>query len=120
MHQALRFLLAALAVWRVTHLLAHEDGPWGLLRAVRRVASASGAGGLVNCFYCLSTWIALPAGWFAGDTWLERTFAWLAASGAAILLERATAPVPLSIEETGDELLRSAGRPDDDPPVGHR
>lgn len=113
MHHGLRFLLAGLAVWRVTHLLAHEDGPWGLLRGARRAATALGAGGLVRCFYCLSVWIALPAGWFAGDTWLERTFAWLAASGAAILLERVTAPAQVTMEEAGDELLRPERAGDD-------
>jgi hypothetical protein len=120
MHQSLRFLLAALAVWRVTHLLAHEDGPWKLLRRTRRAATAFGAGELVTCFYCLSVWIALPAGWFVGDTWLERAVAWLGASAAAILLERVTATSQLSIEETGDELLQSTGRQDDDTSVGHR
>ena len=116
MHQSLRFLLAALAVWRVTHLLAHEDGPWDVLRRVRTGAVAIGLGRLMRCFYCLSVWIALPAGWFVGTTWLERFVAWLAASGAAILLERLTAPPPLSFEGMDDELLRSADRTRDDQP----
>ena len=120
MSQSLRFLLAALAVWRVTHLLGQEDGPWDLLRRLRAAAARAGGGRLFGCFYCLSVWIALPAGWFVGTTLAECAVAWLAASGAAILLERLTAPAPLAFEELPDELLRPADRARDDQPVGHR
>lgn len=117
MHQSLRFVLAALAVWRLTHLLAHEDGPWDVFRRLRGATAGIPGGRLLSCFYCLSLWLALPAGWFVGGTWAERIAAWLAASGAAILLERVTAsPLGLTIEETDDELLRTAKRPGDDQP----
>src|SRR5437016_2834288 len=36
MHYSFRFLLAALAVWRVTHMLVREDGPWEILVRFRR------------------------------------------------------------------------------------
>lgn len=42
----------------------------------------------MDCFYCLSLWIALPFGILLGETWKERLLLWLALSGAAILLER--------------------------------
>src|SRR4051794_12684966 len=117
MHQSLRFLLAALAVWRVTHLLAREDGPWNVFRHARAAADRVPGGRVLTCFYCLSLWVALPAGWFAADAPIERVASWLAASGAAVLLERVTAErVELTIEEGGDELLRSAERPRDDQP----
>jgi hypothetical protein len=50
---AARFGLAALATWRVTHLLAEEDGPADAV--VRRRASAGDGwvGELMDCFYCL-------------------------------------------------------------------
>ena len=30
-----RFSLSALAVWRMTHLLVEEDGPWDLIAKLR-------------------------------------------------------------------------------------
>jgi hypothetical protein len=43
MNQPLRFMMAALATWRVTHLLAAEDGP---ADAVVRVRARAGGGRL--------------------------------------------------------------------------
>jgi hypothetical protein len=62
MHQAdaLWVVVSLLAVWRVTHLLHAESGPWDVFGAVRRGASRIGAGAVFDCFYCLSLWVALP------------------------------------------------------------
>jgi hypothetical protein len=83
-------VLGILGVWRVTHLLHAEDGPWDLLVRFRRGAGNGFWGGLLDCFYCLSFWIAIPFAWFCGEGWKERLLLWPALSGAAILLERAT------------------------------
>ena len=96
----LRLIVAVLAVWRVTHLLAEEDGPGDVFVRLRRLLGHSFLGGLLDCFYCLSLWVAAPLGWRLGHGWLERVLIWLALSGAAILLERATSrgvhpPVPV-------------------------
>ena len=40
----LSFVLAVLATWRVTHLLAHEDGPADLIFRFRRLLGQSLAG----------------------------------------------------------------------------
>ena len=87
----LRLLLAVLATWRVTHLLARERGPW---RAVTRLRGWPGTGvlGLMECFYCLSVWVAAPFACFVAQLPLELLVAWLAVSGGACLLERITAP----------------------------
>jgi len=88
-------VLAVLAVWRATHLAIAEDGPFRLFlrwRTVTRASFGGSWGELFNCFYCLSLWIAAPLAWFLGGVWTERLILWLALSGAAILLERATAP----------------------------
>jgi hypothetical protein len=90
MHYSFRFALATLAVWRVTHLLSKEDGPWELLARLRRTFSAGFLGGLIACFYCLSVWIAIPFTFFLEGTAIERVVIWLALSGAASLLERMT------------------------------
>ncbi len=84
------FVLAVLATWRVTHLLAHEDGPADLIVRFRVLLGDSVAGKLLDCFYCLSLWIAAPAALFVSRRPLDWLLAWLALSGGACLLERAT------------------------------
>lgn len=82
--------LSVLAIWRLTHLLAKEDGPWDIIYYIRKAAGAGFFGNLLDCFYCLSIWIALPfAIWLATDWW-QIILCWLAMSGAACLLEQAT------------------------------
>ena len=83
-------IVGTFAVWRVTHLFAAEDGPWQLLARLRRRAPEGLFAGLLDCFYCLSLWIAVPVAWLIGEGWKERALLWLALSGGAILLERAT------------------------------
>ncbi len=88
------FLVATLAVWRTTHLFHAEDGPWDLFRHVRRLSGSGVVGRALDCFYCLSLWVSAP---FA--LWLARDVAggvclWLALSGGAVLLHRATEPRP--------------------------
>ena len=106
------FVLAVLATWRVTHLLAHEDGPADLIVRFRALLGDSVAGKLMDCFYCLSLWIAAPAALFVSRRPLEWLFAWLALSGGACLLERATRereviqPAPNSAEREIDNVLR--------------
>lgn len=87
-------LIAALAVWRVTHLLSAEDGPWNLVIRLRRRLGQGQWGRLLDCFYCLSLWIAAPFALAAGDSWGERSVLWPALSAGAILLERTTKPKP--------------------------
>ncbi len=83
-------LIGTLSVWRVTHLLAAEDGPRQVMVRLRRKAGEGFFGELLDCFYCLSIWIAAPVAWLIGEGWRERSLLWLALSGGAILLERAT------------------------------
>lgn len=83
----LTFILVVLAVWRITHLLAAEDGPFNLLAWLRRQAGAGFWGSLMDCFYCLSLWIAAPFAFVMGRTWSEKLLLWPAISGAAILLD---------------------------------
>ena len=85
-----QLVLAALCVWRVTHLLNAEDGPRGWLVRLRRLAGSGFWGELLDCFYCLSLWVAVPFAMLTDANWPEREIVWLALSGAACLLERAT------------------------------
>jgi hypothetical protein len=84
-------LLGALAVWRITHLLQAEDGPWEVVVRLRRRAGDGIMGQAMDCFYCLSLWVALPFALGLGGGWTERIMLWPALSAAAILLERVTA-----------------------------
>lgn len=83
-------IVGILAVWRITHLLAAEDGPWQSLAEFRRRANNGFFAELFDCFYCLSLWVAAPVAWLIGEDWKEWVLLWFALSGAAILLERAT------------------------------
>lgn len=101
-------ILGTLAVWRATHLFAAEDGPWAIFARLRRLAGSGFWGGLLDCFYCLSLWFALPPAYYIGSTWPERILLWPALSGAAILLERITsreaeAPLAAYHYETQEE-----------------
>jgi hypothetical protein len=83
-------VLAVLAVWRITHLLVFEDGPWNTLLVLRRATDKPFWSGLLNCFYCCSLWVAAPFAWLDGASWAERLVLVFALSGGAILAERAT------------------------------
>jgi hypothetical protein len=117
MPQTLHFALAALAAWRITHLLSRENGPWNMFLRLRAHPADSMAGRLLSCFYCLSVWVALPFGWFVGTTLTEHVIAWWGISGAAVLLERATAePVDIEIRDDNRELLHTKHSTTDDQP----
>jgi hypothetical protein len=83
-----KFIVAILVTWRVTHLLASEDGPADLIVGVRARLGSRLAGKLMDCFQCLSLWIALPLALFVSRRPLDLLLTWLALSGAACLLER--------------------------------
>jgi hypothetical protein len=81
-------ILGVLAVWRITHLLQAEDGPWQIAVRLRQHIGARFSGELLDCFYCLSLWVALPLALLLGTSWGERLLLWPALSAGAILLER--------------------------------
>jgi hypothetical protein len=79
-----------LVVWRLTHLLWGEDGPALIFVRLRRFFGSSFPGQVLDCFYCLSLWVAAHFAWLDGNNWAERGLLWLGFSGGAILLERIT------------------------------
>ena len=113
-----RLAVGILVVWRITHLLQAEDGPWDIVVRLRRRAGDGFCGKLLDCFYCLSLWVAFPVALGLGHGWADRLLLWPALSGGAILLERATAPAaqvapPVYYEEPPkgekeDGLLRTS------------
>lgn len=75
-------------LWRVTHLLASEDGPADIIVRFRTLLGRSLAGQLMDCFNCLSLWVAAPTALFVSRKPMEWLVTWLALSGGACLPER--------------------------------
>ncbi|MEA2329389.1 MAG: hypothetical protein QOE68_4348 [Thermoanaerobaculia bacterium] len=107
-------IIGALCCWRVTHLLNAEDGPGEILVRFRRLAGGGFFGQLLDCFYCLSLWVAAPLAALLATGWRDGLLLWLSISAAAILLERATSRGPFATsapfyeEEIDHELLRES------------
>ena len=55
---------------------------------MRRRLGEGWIGGLMDCFNCLSLWIAAPAALFVSTAPLTWLVSWLSVSGGACLLER--------------------------------
>lgn len=119
----LRLVLAVLATWRVTHLLASEDGPGDVIFRFRRLLGQSVAGKLMDCFNCLSLWIAAPAALFVSRQPLEWLVTWLAVSGGACLLERVVREsvivqsAPNTLQGDRDHVLWPEARAANNPPI---
>ena len=110
------FVLASLAVWRISHLLACEDGPFDLV--VRLRMRLGDAGRTLDCFHCTSLWVAAPMAWIVGATAHDWWLVWLALSGTAGLLYRlGEHPAGDPAKGNDDGLLWTeagrAGEPDD-------
>lgn len=84
--------LTLFAVWRVSHLLANEDGPGDLVLRLRVRLGDGWRGALLDCFQCVSLWVAAPFAMLLTRDPVEWLVAWLGCSGAACLLERLAAP----------------------------
>jgi Protein of unknown function (DUF1360) len=85
--RALRFALAGLATWRLTHLLALEDGPADVIAKLRIRVGSGELGELMDCFDCLSIWVAAGLVPFVARRPGEQAVSWLALSGAACALQ---------------------------------
>ena len=105
----LRLILVVLATWRVAHLLSAEDGPADVIIRLRTRLGDSLFGRALDCFYCISLWIAAPFALFVTQDLLTWFFVWLAVSAAACLLERVTSsnltPHPFIATGASHELL---------------
>ena len=91
-----RLLVGILTVWRITHLLNAEDGLCDVMVRLRRLAGDGFWGPVLDCFHCLSVWIAAPFAFLLGKNWGERLLMWPALSAGAILLQS------IADHETGD------------------
>src|SRR6267142_2056659 len=57
-----------LRCWRIMHLLQAEDGPWEIVVRIRRRAGSGFWGKLLDCFYCLSLWVAVHVALASGGS----------------------------------------------------
>jgi len=110
--------LCVLATWRLSHLVAREDGPFDVIVRLRARAGDGMLGRLMDCPYCLSLWIAAPAALLLAHGFLEGCAAWLAISGGSSLLEKLS--THLSPEGAHENvMLRTETRLDDNPERAH-
>jgi type VI protein secretion system component VasK len=84
----IKLILAGLAAWRLTHLINKEDGPWNSIVKIRNILGNSFLGVLMDCFKCLSLWVAIPFSIFATGWEWETIVTWLAVSGASVIIEQ--------------------------------
>lgn len=85
-----KYLIIVVVVWRLTHLISAEDGPFDLIFKLRKLFGNSFVGKLMDCFYCLSIWIGFLCAIYIGNTTIDVLFLTLFYSGASILVEKLT------------------------------
>jgi hypothetical protein len=114
-------VIGILVVWRIAHLFYGEDGPWDVFIWLRRAVGEGFFGRLMDCFYCLSLWLALPLAYWIGESWKERLLLLPALSAGAILLQKLTtkqeAALPIvqgERHEEIDDVLRQQANANED------
>jgi hypothetical protein len=83
-------VVAALCVWRLSHLVVAEDGPRRVIARLRTTLARVLPAGLLDCFYCTSLWVAVPCALAFATGWRAQLVLALASSAGAILLDRAS------------------------------
>lgn len=91
----LQFIVMSLAVWRLSHMLWVESGPFDMFERLREVFIIEDRrgthtrwffGDLLLCIKCLSVWVAIPFAWYLSNNFMEFLAYDLALSAAAIFL----------------------------------
>lgn len=83
------WILALLTTYRVSHMIAGEEGPFGIFHWVRSHVDSeqkTWVGRGLNCIMCVSFWIALPVSWLVIGylSWLH----WLGLAGGVLVLRQ--------------------------------
>lgn len=108
-----KLAVAILSTWRLAHLLAREDGPVDLIARARARLGDGPWGRMLDCFQCVSLWVAAPVSLWITAKPLDACLVWLAVSGAACLCERigqpeiVVQPLPESNQGEDDGMLRT-------------
>lgn len=87
----LQFLILALAVYRVAHMIAREDGPWDVFARLRsRAGQRSWIARGLWCPLCIAFWLGfVAAAWLPWLGWAWYGAAALALSGVTLVLYKA-------------------------------
>ena len=81
----LTLILAMLAVYRVSHMIALEEGPFSVFSWVHgKMNQSTWIGRGLRCTLCISFWLAGLATWIIGGTVLE----WLGIAGGVLTLHQ--------------------------------
>jgi hypothetical protein len=92
-------VLASLAVWRISHMVVKEDGPFEVFRKIRDRAGVQWdedngqlygvdfKSALLSCPLCLSVWIAAPIAIWLHPVLPDVFVVWFGLSGASCILE---------------------------------
>lgn len=90
MTDLLKYFVIVIVVWRITHLITAEDGPFDLILRLRKLMGNSFFGKLMDCFYCLSIWIGFFVALYVSKSLEEILILTLYYSGASLILEKIT------------------------------
>lgn len=107
-----RLTLAVLATWRLSRLVAFEDGPWDVVADLRRRAGDGAMGRLMDCPYCLTIWFAAPLALAVVATFPGWLLAWLGVSGGASLIEAFVGRKQIVPADQGGEADERVERPE--------
>lgn len=91
MERALEFVLAVLATYRISTLIALDDGPFDILARMREeIGQETWVGRGLHCPICIGFWVALAAAAAMPDMTLQMVgLWWLAIAGGSAWLYRA-------------------------------
>ena len=80
-------LLSVLAVYRLSYLIAKEDGPFDLFGILRgKIGQEKWFGRGLNCVLCISFWLSfLPAFWLFWGRPVNIIVSWFGIAGAVLI-----------------------------------
>lgn len=90
MTDLLKYFVIVIVVWRLTHLISSEDGPFDVIIRLRKLMGNSFFGKLMDCFYCLSIWVGFFIALYIGSSLEEILILTIYYSGASLILEKLT------------------------------
>jgi len=84
------FTLSVLAVYRVSYMIANEDGPLDVFVFIREKAGQKNwIGRGLNCVLCISVWLAMiPAIIFFRSSFETTILYWFAIAGGVLVIHK--------------------------------
>jgi len=107
------FVVASLAIWRLSRGIVKEDGPlmaWARLRSrlARTQRRSGGLFDMVSCVRCLSFWIGLVGALFVSNSflgWIAYAFAFSAVASLLDVLFNKLNTFPVVARPTADNKI---------------